>query len=94
VYILSTAEKLLSIADTVKPELILLAVKIPVTDGYGMIQELKNSKLTADIPIIAISSSIDCDVIAKCFELGVVDFIAKPIFANDLLNRIEHHFQN
>ncbi len=73
------------------PDLILLDVMMPDMDGYAVIQHLKQSPLTADIPVIfvtALESSFDEE---HGLALGAVDYIAKPIKPAIVLARVKAH---
>lgn len=75
------------------PDLILLDVMMPDMDGYAVIQHLKQSPLTADIPVIfvtALESSFDEE---HGLALGAVDYIAKPIKPAIVLARVKAHLE-
>lgn len=72
------------------PDLILLAIKLPGMDGYSVCQQLKKDPATADIPIIFISSISETEAKVKAFQVGGVDFIEKPLHAEEVVARIEN----
>ncbi len=72
------------------PDLILLAIKLPGMDGYSVCQQLKKDPATADIPIIFISSISETEAKVKAFQVGGVDFIEKPLQAEEVVARIEN----
>jgi adenylate cyclase len=72
------------------PDLILLAIKLPGMDGYSVCQQLKKDPATADIPIIFISSISETEAKVKAFQVGGVDFIEKPLQAEEVIARIEN----
>jgi putative two-component system response regulator len=61
------------------PNLILLDVVMPEMDGYETCRRLKESPLTAEIPVIFLTAKSDVTDELKGFELGAVDYITKPI---------------
>lgn len=69
-----------------KPDLITLDIKMPVLDGYGVIEELKKDEETSKIPIIILSTYANED---KARSMGAVDCIAKPLNEAALLSSIE-----
>ncbi len=75
-----TGEKALKIARTnPSPDMILLDVVMPVMDGYEVCRRLKADPATAEIPIIFITAKNSADNETQGFELGAVDYIAKPV---------------
>ncbi len=76
----------LNIVDKVRPDLILLDLKMPGLDGYSVYKQMKSDKRTNDIPIILFSSSSDNQ---KQLELGVDDIICKPYETKILLKKIK-----
>ncbi len=61
------------------PDLILLDIMMPDMDGYEVCRRLKADPETKDIPVIFITAKNEIDDETKGFEVGAVDFIAKPI---------------
>ncbi|XGV98710.1 MAG: response regulator [Leptolyngbya sp. BL-A-14] len=70
------------------PDLILLDIRMPVLDGYEVCQQLKADSQTREIPIIFLSAANDLDGKIKAFEVGGVDYIAKPFQMKEVLARI------
>lgn len=73
------------------PDLILLDVKMPGCNGYELCQKLKLSDDIRDIPIIFVSALDDVENRVKGFEVGAVDYISKPFYAEEVLARIKAH---
>jgi putative two-component system response regulator len=92
VKVASNAERGLRIArERPVPDLILLDVMMPGTDGYELCRQLKAEPLTAHIPVIFLTSRSDVADEQRGLELGAVDYIAKPISAPILLARVRSH---
>lgn len=72
-------QRALEIAQQQRPDLILLDVMMPHTDGYAVCQTLKAQASTATIPIIFITALTDHADEARGLEMGAVDYITKPI---------------
>ncbi|MCQ8104809.1 response regulator [Methylomonas sp. SURF-2] len=63
---------------TPQPDLILLDIMMPGMDGYEVMNKLKESPQTRDIPVIFVTAlTSDLDE-SRGFELGAVDYIYKP----------------
>jgi signal transduction histidine kinase/DNA-binding response OmpR family regulator len=87
---LALESQLLFVKDTL-PDLILVDVRNPGTDGYQVCATLKNDPTTRAIPVIFISS-IDRRINqAKALLSGAVDYVTEPFDAEEVLWRIETH---
>ena len=74
--------------DTLKeePNLILLDINLPVTDGYYICREIRKQ---SDVPIIVVTSRDNEMDELMSMNLGADDFITKPYNTQILLARIE-----
>ncbi len=73
-----------------RPNLILLDVMMPETDGFEVIKELKSNKGASQIPVVfltAKASEVD-EVLG--LELGADDYIVKPISIPKLIARVRN----
>lgn len=59
-------------------DLVLLDVMMPDLDGYAVLQQLKASPTTRDIPVLMISALDELASIVRCIELGAEDYLPKP----------------
>src|SRR3990172_6772667 len=74
-----------------RPDLILLDVEMPGASGFDLCRVLKSEEGTADIPIIFLTGKTEPKDQAEGFELGAVDYIAKPINSAVLKARVRTH---
>jgi two-component system, OmpR family, alkaline phosphatase synthesis response regulator PhoP len=73
-----------------KPNLILLDVMMPESDGWDVIKQLKRNPKTSDIPVVFLTAKgTEVDEVLG-LELGAEDFILKPISIPKLLARIKN----
>lgn len=71
------------------PDLILLDLMLPVTDGMSILKELKNNSEYKNIPVIILTAkSMELDKV-KGLESGADDFITKPFGVLELLARVK-----
>lgn len=73
------------------PELILLDVRMPGMDGYEVCRRLKSDARTQDIPVIFLSALRETADQVRAFQLGAVDYIAKPYQSDEVLARVRTH---
>ncbi|MCP4690166.1 MAG: response regulator [Desulfobacterales bacterium] len=73
------------------PDLILLDIMMPDTDGYDVCERLKAEKRTRDIPVIFISALNETVDKVRAFSAGGVDYITKPFREEEVLVRVETH---
>ena len=77
----------LELAESAKPDLVLLDVVMPHLDGYTVCRQLREREETAVLPVIMLTAS-DGPEKTKAIEAGADDFIAKPFNREELLTRI------
>jgi adenylate cyclase len=81
----------LDVVGRVRPDLILLDVMMPEMDGFETCRQLKASEQWRQIPVIFLTAKTETADIVKGFELGAVDYVAKPFNAHELLARVNTH---
>lgn len=62
-----------------KPDLIFLDFLMPEIDGLQFLDILHKNKEWKNIPVVILSAISDLDIIKKSKDMGVVDYITKPI---------------
>lgn len=76
-----------------RPDLILLDLRMPQLDGLATCRLLKANRHTAGIPLIFLSGTDSVDDRVEGLRAGSVDFISKPYSAGELLARIAIHLK-
>jgi DNA-binding NarL/FixJ family response regulator len=84
----------LSIAERMKPDIILMDAMMPVMDGFQTCQALKDNPKLADIPVIFMTGLGESEDVVRGLEVGGVDYLTKPIRPDELLARIRVHLSN
>jgi DNA-binding response OmpR family regulator len=79
-------------AKSMRPDMILLDVMMPLMTGFEVLSELKKESSTKGIPVLIITAQTREDEIIKGLELGAEDYILKPFSPNELLARIKTVF--
>lgn len=93
VYVALSGERALAIAQRAQPDLILLDVVMPDMDGFETCQQLKQNSLTQRIPVIFMSARSDTDDVVAGFDIGAVDYIAKPLRMAEVCARVRAQLQ-
>ena len=70
------------------PDLILCDVLLPELSGFQVLEILKKSNLTQDIPLIFLTHEAASEDIRKGMSLGADDYLIKPIDNVDLLDAV------
>lgn len=68
-----------------RPDLILLDIKMPKVDGFGVLKELKSDLNYNYIPIIILTSSKNEEDIMRSYQGGASSFIPKPVKYEEFL---------
>ncbi|MDH5396380.1 MAG: response regulator [Gammaproteobacteria bacterium] len=75
-------------ANSDMPEIILMDMSLPIMDGWEATKILKNSSVTANIPVIALTAHAMSSDRAKAIEAGCDDYDTKPVDFQRLLGKI------
>ena len=76
-----------------RPDLILLDIRMPGTDGFQVLDALKKEKTTMGIPVIMLSALHDEETKCKATQSLDEAYITKPIEAEDLKAKIDEVFK-
>jgi len=74
---------------SLRTRLILLDVEMPGLDGFGVLTQLVKSGVTRHTSVIMLTRHTMADDIVRAHHLGVVDYLAKPLSAPMLLDRVD-----
>lgn len=72
------------------PDLILLDISIPDTDGLSFFAALQKNTLWKDIPVIFLTAVENPETEVSCLAKGAMDYIKKPPLLDVLRIRIAH----
>src|SRR5215470_1540465 len=71
-------EEAIARLETTAFDLVLLDVMMPKVDGFQVLTWLKDQARLRDLPVIMISALTEMNSMARCIELGAVDYLLKP----------------
>jgi two-component system response regulator len=75
----------------IRPQLVLLDLKLPKLDGLDVLRRVRADERTRNLPVVVLSSSIEDEDLARCYALGANSYVRKPVdFARfvDVVNRL------
>ena len=75
----------IEMASSVRPDLMLLDIMMPVCDGFEVCESVRKNM---NIPIIVISAVVDEESKLKLFELGADDYLTKPFSFKEMVMRV------
>ncbi len=78
-------EEALRLIDEERPQLALLDLILPGTDGIELMKEILE---TTDVPVIFLSAYGRDEFIARAFDMGAADYVVKPFSPTELTARI------
>lgn len=78
-----------AIAQTTKPELILLDIQLPEMDGYEVAQAIRKDSRLSLVPIIAVTSYAMPGDRERAIAAGCTGYIEKPISPETFVRQIE-----
>jgi putative two-component system response regulator len=82
---------MLTLAERITPDLILLDIAMPDIDGFEALALIKANAKLKSVPVIFLTGQNDAEAEIRGFEMGAIDFIIKPFSPPVLLKRLESH---
>lgn len=87
-------QEAIDIIDSYTPDIILLDLMMPHVNGWDVIDYVRKKYSKNEMVIIVVSLLNNKDNIDECYELGVNDYITKPVIKARLTSSIESHLRN
>lgn len=89
-----TGKGALELCRQVRPDLILLDIMLPDSDGLDICKGIRRDPDLAPVPVIFLTArASETDRIVG-LELGANDYVVKPFFVRELIARIKLQFRN
>jgi len=71
------------------PDLIILDLNMPDTNGIEFLTILKNDEELKHIPVIILTTSNNDKDISECYRLGIAGYVLKPLKYDDYESKIK-----
>ena len=94
VLIATDGESALNLVSQITPDLVLLDAVMPGMGGFEACRQLKQNSALLHLPIVFMTGLSETEHVVEGFAAGGVDYVTKPIVAEELLARIRVHLNN
>ncbi|NVN89747.1 MAG: EAL domain-containing protein [Desulfuromonadales bacterium] len=86
----SDGDEALSLFSRLQPDIVLLDVMLPGTDGFTVCRQIREHPEGANTPILMMTGLDDVESIRKAYDSGATDFISKPFNWHVLGYRVQY----
>lgn len=83
-----SGQEALEAAREFSPALILLDIRLPVMDGFAVLERLRADPTTASIPVVALTAQAMVGDREQALAAGFIEHIPKPIDTRTLADKI------
>lgn len=73
----------------VRPQVILLDLKLPKIDGLEVLRRLRADERTRRLPVVILTSSKEDQDVVRSYDLGVNSYIRKPVDFNQFVEAVQ-----
>lgn len=87
----SNGEDALKLAQSIRPDIIVLDVMMPKMNGFEVCRRLKQNSSTDDIPVIFVTALEEIVDKLRGFDVGGDDYITKPFVIEEVNARLKVH---
>jgi len=80
-------ESLLAACERQEPDLVLVDLRMPGLDGFGVLESLRRDSADGSLPVVILTAEPSRDTRKRALALGAADFLAKPFDFDEVLLR-------
>ena len=78
--------KAVELAEALRPDLVILDVKMPVLDGISAAERIASQRIA---PVVILTAFSQRDLVARARDAGAIAYLVKPFSKSDLVPAIE-----
>ena len=93
VHAASSGKQALAMLDAARYDGVLMDIHMPVMDGLETTRVIRSQPHYNDVPVIALTANVFDDMRLKCREVGMNDFVGKPVNLNELFSTLKKWIQ-
>ena len=84
----TNSSKGLELYDSFNPDLVIVDINMPGVSGLDVVKYIRETKKSLT-PIMVLSGNTQDDIITEGFELGINDYMKKPLSLNEICARVK-----
>ena len=73
-----------------KPDVLLLDLMMPGTNGFEILKQMESRNILKDVPTIVLTAATDPESRLRALDLGVTEFLSKPADPIELVMRVSN----
>ncbi|MBE5882900.1 MAG: response regulator [Lachnospiraceae bacterium] len=75
-------------AQVIKPDVILLDVKMPLMDGFQTLEQLRKMEECINVPVVMVTGMCDRDTVLNSVIMGIDGYLVKPVSKDALVEKV------
>ncbi len=85
----ANGQEAIELAQTERPDLILMDLNMPVLDGFNATMRIREYEATRDVPVVAVTAHNTAEFRAAAGAVGCCDYLLKPLDFERLYELLE-----
>ena len=81
----------LKIAETLKPDLIILDIEMPQMTGLEVLQILSTLESLTEVPVVMLTGHADVELVKQSLSMGAKDYVLKDKSVLEIANRLKKY---
>jgi diguanylate cyclase (GGDEF)-like protein len=91
IHVTTRSNQALELAEAIRPDVILLDIEMPDTDGFEVCRQIKAHADLVDTPLLFITLHTDAPIEARALTAGAIDVIHKPVDPDIVRARVRNY---